>query len=404
MKNHCPDKTAFRVSIPIIASRIQAVRTFATSLFRTGFVLLFLNGCAPASHFSATSTSAIISRQIANHRELILASDPRFRFEGRFDWSDSNAPVVIWQASRIDLDFAGTELGLCFDKPTGQNFFNAVVDGSNTVVEASEGKPVNPPSFGDLGPRWHRLELFKRSEAAAGHVRFCGVTLASGATARATEPPAYKLKMEFIGDSITVGACNEDGSADQWMNRRTHNSALSYAALTAKAFQADHRNISVSGMGISTGYVPMKAGEVWNRLYPTTNAPLVESADWIPQIVFVNFGENDNSFTKVHGRPFPADFTQGYMELVRAIRSDYPEARIVLLRGGMSGGAKSEPLRVAWESAVTQLESTDQGTSHFVFQHWTMTHPRVSDDRIMADELVRWLWQQKFIPPNRAAP
>jgi hypothetical protein len=179
---------------------------------------------------------------------------------------------------------------------------------------------------------------------------------------------------------------------------------LSYAALTAKAFQADHRNISVSGMGISTGYVPMKAGEVWNRLYPTTNAPLVESADWIPQIVFVNFGENDNSFTKVHGRPFPADFTQGYMELVRAIRSDYPEARIVLLRGGMSGGAKSEPLRVAWESAVTQLESTDQGTSHFVFQHWTMTHPRVSDDRIMADELVRWLWQQKFIPPNRAAP
>ena len=110
--------------------------------------------------------------------------------------------------------------------------------------------------------------MFKRSEAAAGTVRFRGVELAPPATVWAPLPPHYELAMEFIGDSITVGACNEDGAADQWDDRRTHNCAFSYATLIADAFNADYRNIAVSGMGIATGWVPMKAGEIWDRLYP----------------------------------------------------------------------------------------------------------------------------------------
>jgi hypothetical protein len=71
--------------------------------------------------------------------------------------------------------------------------------------------------------------------------------------------------MEFIGDSITVGACNEDGDADQWENRRTHNAAMSYAALTAEAFSADHRNIAVSGMGVGSVLKPAKSGIDFTR-------------------------------------------------------------------------------------------------------------------------------------------
>jgi hypothetical protein len=67
----------------------------------------------------------------------------------------------------------------------------------------------------------------------------------------------------------------------------------------------------------------------------------------------------------------------------------------------MFGGAQSEPLRQAWESAVTQLEATDQGISHFVFKHWTQNHPRVADDRALADELNAWLKQQPFMQADR---
>jgi lysophospholipase L1-like esterase len=114
-------------------------------------------------------------------------------------------------------------------------------------------------------------------------------------------------------------------------------------------------------------------------------------------MVFVNLGENDGSFPTAHGEPFPANFTSGYVALIHDIRTGYPKAHIVLLRGGMYNGAQNQQLREAWESAVTQLEATDKRISHFVFTHWTSTHPRVADDRIMADELIAWLKQQSFM-------
>jgi lysophospholipase L1-like esterase len=372
------------------------------SLFAALIIFSFL----PVPCISAPVSAAVadVSPDKAAHDEKtdwVLAADARFRYEGRFDFSNSNAPVVIWQASRISLDFEGDTLTLLFEDAKGQCFFNAQVDGSNTIVEVREGMAAQPATLSGLGAGRHQLVLFKRSEASAGTVRFRGIEI--GPTARAWAPPKipYQVKMEFIGDSITVGACNEDGAADQWDNRRTHNSALSYAAMTAAAFSADHRNIAVSGMGIATGWVDPKAGEVWDRLYPNPTSPRADLSQWTPQIVFVNFGENDASFPAAHGQSFPTNYTAGYVSLVQAIRKAYPAARIVLLRGGMSNGAQSEPLRQAWESAVTQLEAADKSTSHFVFKHWTANHPRVADHRAMADELIAWLKRQEFMQPYR---
>src|SRR5450631_2311066 len=101
----------------------------------------------------------------------ISAADPRLRYEGRFDFSDSNAPVVIWQASRISLDFSSDSVRLLFDDAKGQSFFNVEVDGSNTVVELSEGKAVPPATLSGLGAGRHHLTMFKRSEAVVGTVR-----------------------------------------------------------------------------------------------------------------------------------------------------------------------------------------------------------------------------------------
>ncbi len=362
-------------------------------------LLLALLICSSVSSIAANLSPDQIAS--AGKTNWIAAADPRFHYEGRFDFSDSNAPVVIWQASRIRLDFSGDSVRPIFSDAKGQCFFNVEVDGSNMVVEVLEGKPAKPAIVSGLGTGRHHLTMFKRSEAAAGTVRFRGIEI--GPAMQAWVPPkiSYKVSMEFIGDSITVGACNEDGAADQWDNRRTHDSAFSYAALTADAFSADYRNIAVSGMGIATGWVKPKAGEIWDRLYPNAASPRADLSAWKPQIVFANFGENDASFSSAHNQPFPTNYTAGYVSLVQAIRRAYPAAQIVLLRGGMFNGAQSEPLRLAWESAVTQSEATDKNVSHFVFKHWTANHPRVADDRTMAAELTAWLKKQKFMQPYR---
>ena len=370
-------------------------------LLGASVVALLAAGCPTAPTSRAEAGPGAAERQGVEAVQTVPPSDPRFRYEGRFDLADANSPVVIWQASRIGLDFEGDRLTLLFDGATGQSFFNAQVDGSTTIVEIREGSLARGATLSGLGRGRHHLVLFKRSEADAGTVRFRGVQLAAGERAWAPGPPAYRLRMEFFGDSITVGACNEDGDTDQWEDRRTHNAALSYAALTAAAFSADHRNTAVSGMGIATGWVEVKAGQMWNHLHPNAASPPADLHGWTPQVVFVNLGENDDSFPKAHGQPFPAGYTDGYVSLVQAMRAAYPMAHIVLLRGGMFGGAQSEPLRKAWEAAVTQIEATDKAASHFVFTHWSNNHPRVADHREMADELIAWLKVQDFMQPYR---
>jgi lysophospholipase L1-like esterase len=377
------------------------------NLVRPGLIsaLLVVNSCAarpgPTVAPGAPQQPTAHEFQTNQLRQHIPAADSRFHYEGRIDFSETNAPVIIWQASRISLDFDGPAIHLLFEGAKGQNYFNAQVDGSNTVVEANEGMAVRPAVLSGFSRGRHDLELFKRSEANAGTVHFQGVDIASRANAWAPPPSHYKLAMEFIGNSITVGACNEDGATDQWDNRRTHDCALSYATLTAEAFDADYRNISVSGMGVAAGWVPMKAGQIWDRLYPDTNSPPADLHAWIPNVVLVNFGENDASYPTAHGQPFPTNFATAYVALIHAIRAAYPEAHIVLLRGGMYNGARSQPLRAAWESAVAQLEGKDKNVSHFVFSHWTSMHPRVPDDRILANELIAWLKQQDFMQPYR---
>jgi hypothetical protein len=63
----------------------------------------------------------------------------------------------------------------------------------------------------------------------------------------------------------------------------------------------------------------------------------------------------------------------------------------------MMGGAKDANLRKAWEAAVAQAEAKDPAIHHFVFGHWSITHPRVADCRAMADELLAWLHWQDFM-------
>jgi lysophospholipase L1-like esterase len=349
-------------------------------IFITG--MLLLAGCLTATAYGV---------------QTIPASDKCFRYEGRFDFADANSPVVVWQASRISVDFEGDTLTLFFDRPVWQNFFNAQVDNSTTIVEVNEGMPPKGTTFTGLGKGRHHLILSKRSEGNAGSVHFNGIQIDDGAKVWASASVDYKLKMEFFGDSKTVGACNEDANADQWDTRRTHNGLLSYAAMTAEAFNADHRNVTVSGMGIITGYVDVKAGEMWNKIYPKALSPLADLKAWVPDVVFVNLGDNDESFTRTHNQPFPANFTEGYISLVRAIRAAYPKAHIMLLRGGMYGGMHSEFLNRAWKDIVTPLEAGDKDISHFVFKYQTMNHPRVAEDRKLADELITWLKQQDFM-------
>ena len=70
----------------------------------------------------------------------------------------------------------------------------------------------------------------------------------------------------------------------------THNNARSYAAFTAAAFDANYRNIAVSGMGVSIGWTNVIAQEIWDRVYPEMDSKRANLSDYTPDVVFINLG------------------------------------------------------------------------------------------------------------------
>jgi len=374
-------------------------RVLPTALFLASALWLMvfdgsISAAPPQPASDPTSNGSATARPAGNS---IPAKDARFHYAGRVDLSPKNGVGLVWQATQVTLDFEGNSLGFVFAKAEGANFFNVQVDDLSAVIEVPAGNDRVIAFPQPLGSGRHRVTLFKRSEAHAGFVVFSGMRLAERAQAWAPAKLPAALKFEFFGDSITVGACNEDGPVDQWENLRTHNSALSYAALTSAAFGAGYRNISVSGMGVVTGYVEIQAPQIWDRLYPSASSPRADLTLWKPDVVFLNYGENDTSFTQNNNQPFPPSFAGAYVNLVRKIRAAYPGAEIVLLRGGMGGGAENPTLREAWNAVVTQLEAEDPKVTHFVFVHFSALHPRVADHQAMAAELIAWLQHQDFI-------
>ena len=86
-------------------------------------------------------------------------------------------------------------------------------------------------------------------------------------------------------------------------------------------------------MGIITGYVDVKAGEMWNKIYPKASSPVADLKAWVPDVVFVNLGDNDESFTEKQKQPFPVDFNDGYISLVRNIRGGVSEGAYCAFAG-----------------------------------------------------------------------
>lgn len=328
----------------------------------------------------------------------IDASNSHFHYSGRIDFSSNQPPLIAWQGSTIGIEFTGEALLLGFSDLNGQVFFNITVDGQTKILKAKNGW-ITADFKLDKGK--HVLQLFKRSEASGGTVNFEGIRIDNDAKISKPKAIPYDYRIIFYGDSITVGACNEDGIADQWEDLSTHNSARSYPAFVAKHFNADYRNISISGVGISIGYQPYTIDQTWNRFAANPAAQLASPQDFQPDIVFTNFGENDDSFTSNQKIAFPSDYVPRYLALLKSLRQSYPTSKIVILRGGMYGGKKSPRLIQPWQQVVKQAEAKDTDIYHYVFDHWYHLHPRVADHEKMATELIHWLENQKWLTADK---
>jgi hypothetical protein len=338
----------------------------------------------------------IVTEELDDSLQFIRADNNTFLYTGRIDFSDKTAPVLIWEGSTVRFNFTGESLGLRF-KPSGSNsaYYNVLLDGKIYLLHLEGTYETDYILQRKLGSGLHTCEVFKRNEAQSDTDSFLGADIAAGS--RMSAKPAQKsLLIEFYGDSITAGACNEIPGKDNYVDMVQHNCYTSYAAMTCRALYADLSDISVGGTGVCVSWNEVIMSKCWKNLYCSPSSVLYDFDGRTPDIVVVNLGQNDFGWTQNEHLPFPDGFESAYLNLLREIRAQYPDAWIISATGGMSAVMQSRQLSAGIAHAVKAMN--EPKVLSMKFRAYTYDHPRADTHERMADEL------ETFIKTNVTLP
>ena len=124
------------------------------------------------------------------------------------------------------------------------------------------------------------------------------------------------------------------------------NNYLSYAAITARHFDAEYHCICKSGIGITVSWHPLIMPEMYDRLIPTDPSSKWDFSLYKPDVVVVNLFQNDSwlvnmpeydEFKVRFGTEAPNDdeIIAGYQQFIANLRQKYPYANIICSLGCM---------------------------------------------------------------------
>ncbi len=199
----------------------------------------------------------------------------------------------------------------------------------------------------DEGPIKGLVQVIKISEGPNGS---CGLKKITVDAKGSVKPAAdRKLKIEFVGDSITCGYGVDDLVKEHHFKTATEDNTKTYAYKTAQNLNADYSMICCSGWGIvsaysgdgkkqSYGLIPTvydKVGFSWN----TVNGKNLKNIDWNfdkfqPDFVVINLGTNDASYTKGNSKKID-EYKSAYIDFLKKVRKYNPNAKIICSLGIM---------------------------------------------------------------------
>jgi hypothetical protein len=258
---------------------------------------------------------------------------------GRFEAVDGGNRSS-WSNSTVRTRVDGTGLDVAFASASAGVWFQVAIDGAPTSTFVTAGGAATHHI--DLPGGIHDVEVVRRNEASLGSTTIATVTASEGSTLVPTA--ARTRRLEFIGDSLTAGYGIECASAQENFTAATESSYTAYAAVAARALDADAHVIAWSGKGMVKNCCgntdpPMPA--YYGMQNPFDEGPGWDFSTWTPHAVVINLGTNDFN-------PGVDDttFVQGYTAFVGVVRSYYPDAPIVAVTWAHWGASR--------EALVTQ--------------------------------------------------
>ncbi len=346
----------------------------------------------------------LVSLPIALHAQTrnIPFSDSDLYFEGRII-HDPDADVLSWPGTSVTAVFKGTGISAVLQDTDTADYFNVIVDEEKiSRIHTDKTRRIYDLA-NDLPMGTHRVELFKRTEWDKGKTMFYAFVVPDNTMLLKASPPG-KRKIEFYGNSITCGYAMEDKSGkDSWYGY-FENNYLSYAALTARHFNAQYSCIAKSGIGIMVSWFPLIMPEMYDRLDPTDSLSRWNFSEYTPDIVVINLFQNDSwivkqpyndQFKSRFGTKAPDEkfIVKAYKNFVSSIREKYPQASIVCALGNMDATKEGSSWPGYIKQAVDQLNDAKIYTCFFKYKN-TQGHPNVAEQKMMADSLIEFIHKQ----------
>ena len=331
-------------------------------------------------------------------------NNKNIRYMGRVAAKDDSA-TFYWPGTSAAINFVGSSIKVSMQSLREKSFFYAIIDNDATKAFKFESDSVKKTiSLAEHLPKGkHSLLLYQLSNNTSATI-IHGFEI--GGKARLRKPSKLpKRKIEFYGNSITAGHGVDvpEGKPDSGLPE-FFNQYATYAALTARHFNAQYSFVARSGIGIMVSWFPQIMPEVYDRLDPFDPNSKWDFSTYTPDVVVVNLMQNDYwltnntghaQFKKRFGTTKPtADFIiRSYRDFISTIRAKYPKAHIICALGNMNATEAGSKWPGYIEQAVAGLNDGKIYSVFFPYKE-TSGHPNKKEQQAMADQLIRFIDQK----------
>jgi lysophospholipase L1-like esterase len=286
----------------------------------------------------------------------VMPDDNNILYTGRIDFTNPLAPRFDWPGIQVQANFEGSYIGAVIKD--GNNDYNVFIDGKQEGVAVTRPGTEEYTLADKLPSGKHLLTLSRRGEGYQGVAVFKGLLLER--TGKLLAPPQRpKRKIEFIGDSITVGFGVEGIGVKCPSEREFKNNWKAFSAVVSRELGAEYHIVAISGRGLVKNWAEKEkvSAEPLPFFYDSTlqNEPSMkwDFKSWIPDMVVINLGTNDYSAPPV---PDGDVFKQAYMDLIKKVRGYYPKALIVCC----SGPAQQAPFFEYFSDVMKKINENDK--------------------------------------------
>lgn len=186
----------------------------------------------------------------------------------------------------------------------------------------------------------HKITMIKITEAAMSYAQIEEITITGGELIPFTESEDTRLKIEYIGDSITCGY-GVYGEPESEYHIREEDGMVTYAAYVTKALHLNARYTAVSGYGMFIKYDGDLTGTI-PRIYPYTNYFANENekydfSEFIPDLFVINLGTNDSGH--LDKNEISNGFINNYIQFLHFLKSYAPNSKILCICGSLCTNA-----------------------------------------------------------------